>query len=101
MSSKNRAEPGRQWMSLYDVAEAVGVSYRTVMTWVTRDVRPLPASQPGGFRGQYRVVREDLDAWMDSHCARVTIAERERVGAAFRRSVERVRSAAPRRRRVG
>lgn len=52
-------------LTIADVAERVGVSYRTVLEWLQRG--KLRGSKPGGDKVGWRVWESDLRRFIDSH----------------------------------
>jgi excisionase family DNA binding protein len=52
----------KQWLTVEDIAEELGLPVETVRVWIRRKERPLPAYKPGK---QYLVKREDLDRFLE------------------------------------
>lgn len=56
----------KQWLTLPEVAQELGVSYTSVRAWANRRENPLPTWLPEGNRKQRKVKREELNAWIES-----------------------------------
>ncbi len=52
----------KQWITVEDIADELGVPVETVRVWIRRKERPLPAYKPGK---QYLVKREDLEKFLE------------------------------------
>ena len=52
----------KQWLTVEDICNELGVDEQTVRLWIRRKKRPLPAYKPGKH---YLVKREDLDKFIE------------------------------------
>lgn len=53
------------WLGVREAAKWAGVSERTLRTWLTLPLDPLPASRVAG--GRLLICRRDLDHWLRAH----------------------------------
>lgn len=52
----------KQWLTVEDICNELGIDEQTVRLWIRRKIRPLPAYKPGKH---YLVKREDLDKFLE------------------------------------
>lgn len=60
----------QQLISPREAAERIGVSVATVKTWIHRSHEPLPAVQVGKSGRFYKVVADQIDAWLIAEASR-------------------------------
>ena len=70
----------RQWWTVEQVAEELGVNPETVRRWIRGAV--LPAESLGSARLGYRVARADLDAFVQKRFGRLLSDEQGQQEAA-------------------
>lgn len=60
----------KELISPREAAERIGVSVATVKTWIHRSESPLPAISVGSSGRFYKVVANQIDAWLEAEAAR-------------------------------